>query len=286
MTAAGPTVLRRYVALELRRLRQAAGYEREEVARRIGAVRSHISHLEVARNLPKIPELELLLNFYGAADRTDAFRELVEAARRGKDWWEAFAGATPEWFDLYLGLESAAAQIEGYDSLIVPGLFHTPRYAAAVIRSGRPELSDAEVEARVQLRMARQDVLTRQPTPPTIWTVLDESVLYRSVADGSVLAEQLQHLAKLAELQTVNLRILPLSAGFIATGTFALLTFPPEFQGDPGVVYTEDDIRGTYYESADEVQRYRDVFRRVLLATLSPDDTRALIARRIKELSS
>ena len=50
--------------------------------------------------------------------------------------------------------------------MIVPGLFQTPAYAKAVIQAGQPEVADAEVARRIELRMARQDVLTRQPGPP------------------------------------------------------------------------------------------------------------------------
>ncbi|MGH3477371.1 MAG: helix-turn-helix domain-containing protein, partial [Nocardioidaceae bacterium] len=182
-------MLRRYIALELRRLREAVGFKREQVAERLRCVVSHVSHLETMRNLPKGPELEVLLNFYGAGERIPAFLDLVDAARKGRDWWIPFKGTAPEWFDLYLAMESSAVQIDSYDSMIVPGLFQTPAYAKAVIRAGEPELADAEFARRVELRMARQDVLTRQPDPPIVWSVLDESVLRRPAGEPQVLVE-------------------------------------------------------------------------------------------------
>ncbi|MDQ3765060.1 MAG: helix-turn-helix domain-containing protein [Actinomycetota bacterium] len=287
VASSSPTVLKRYVALELRRLREAAGFKREPVAERLRCAVSHISHLETMRNLPKAAELEVLLGFYGAAERTAAFLDLVDAARKGRDWWLPFKGAAPEWFDLYLAMESSAMQIDSYDSMIVPGLFQTPAYAKAVIRAGEPELADAEVARRLELRMARQDVLTRQPNPPTVWSVLDESVLYRPAGEPQVLAEQLEHLIKLLDLPTLTIQLLPLDVGVHAgiNGTFMILTFPPELEGDPGVAYTEARTKGTYYEDPTEIMTYRNTLRRVQIQARTPQNTRTLLAHRIEELT-
>jgi transcriptional regulator with XRE-family HTH domain len=287
VASSSPTVLKRYVALELRRLREAAGFKREQVAERLRCAVSHISHLEIMRNLPKGPELEVLLDFYGVAERTAAFLDLVDAARRGRDWWLPFKDAAPEWLDLLLGMESSAVQIDSYDSMIVPGLFQTPAYAKAVIRAAEPEPPDAEVARRIELRMARQDVLTRQPDPPTVWCVLDESVLHRPAGEPQVLLEQLEHLVKLTDLPTLTIQVLPLEAGVHAgtEGTFTILTFPPELEGDPGVAYTEARTRGTYHEDPAEIMIYRNTLRRIQIQARTPQDTRTLLVRRVEELT-
>ncbi|MGH3623847.1 MAG: helix-turn-helix domain-containing protein [Sciscionella sp.] len=287
MVASSPTVLKRYVAFELLRLREATGMERKDVAARLHSVTSHVSHLETARNLPRPSDLEVLLGFYGAADRLPAFLELVDAAKKGRDWWEPFKGAAPKWFDLFLGLESCAERIERYDAMIVPGLFQIPEYAEAVIRAGNPMLTDAEVARRVKLRMVRQDVLARQPNPPTVWCVLDESVLHRPTGNPLVLANQVEHLSTVAELPNVTIQVLPLDVGVhagVGDGTFIVLDFPPELAGDPGVVYTESSIKGSYHENPADIGRYRDIMRRVQVAALNPDDSIAFLTRRFKEL--
>ncbi|MEO7195484.1 MAG: helix-turn-helix transcriptional regulator [Pseudonocardiaceae bacterium] len=287
VASSSPTVLKRYVALELRRLRETAGFKREQVAERLRCALSHISHLETMRNLPKAAELEVLLGFYGVAERTAPFQDLVDAARRGRDWWLPFKSATPEWFDLYLGMESSAAQIDSYDSMVVPGLFQTPAYAKAVIRAGEPELADAELARRIELRMARQDVLTRQPDPPAVWSVLDQSVLHRPAGEPQVLVEQLEHLVKLLDLPALTVQVLPLEAGVHAgiEGTFMILAFPPELVGDPGIAYVEPRIGGTYYEDPAEIMIYRNTLRRIQIHARTPQETRTLLVRRIEELT-
>lgn len=284
---ASPTVLKRYVALELRRLRESAGFKRDEVARRAGCATSHITHLEVARNLPKVPELELLLRFYGADGRIPAFLELVDAARTGADWWAPFADAAPPWFELFLGLESSAERILSYDALVIPSLCQTPDYAEYLVRTESPGLTNIEVAQQVELRMARQDVLTRQPEPPDVRSVLDESVLHRAAGNEIVLADQLQHLVKLAESPTIDIRVLPLSAGVHAgvCGTFTLLSFPAVLENDPGIVYTEDRVRGTYYDDPEDIARYRATFARLVQAALSAEESRAVLLRRVEELT-
>jgi len=286
VVAPSPTVLKRYVGLELRRLRESAGFKRDQVAERAGCATSHITHLEVARNLPKVPELELLLRHYGAAKRIPAFLELLDAARTGQDWWTPYAGTAPSWFELFLGLEASAERISSYDTMVIPGLFQTSDYAEHILRTGDPELTSAEVGRRVELRMARQDVLGRQPDPPIVETVLDESVLYRPAVDEMVLAEQLNHLLKLAESPTISVRVLPLAAGVHAgiSGTFMVLTFPAILENDPGVAYTEDRIKGTYYDDPEEIARYRATMNLLQAQAYSGEESRTVILRRVEDL--
>jgi transcriptional regulator with XRE-family HTH domain len=286
VVAPSPLVLKRYVGLELRRLRESAGFKRDQVAQRAGCATSHITHLEVARNLPKVPELELLLRHYGAAKRIPAFLELLDAARTGQDWWLPYAGVAPSWFELFLGLESSAERIASYHALVIPALFQTPDYAEHIVRTGDPDLSGPEVAQRVELRMARQDVIARQPDPPTIICVLDESVLYRPAVDGLVLAEQLNHLLKLTEMGNIAIKVLPLSAGVQPTisGSFVLLSFPEILENDPGVVYTEDQIKGWYYDEPEAIMCYRTAHRRLLDQAYSVEETRSVLARRVEDL--
>ncbi len=286
--AVSVTVFKRYVALELGKLRDAAGLKREQVAEHLGCSLGHVRHLETMHSLPKPVEVRALLVLYGVAERTDAFLALVDAARRGKDWWADFPGV-PKWLDLLLGMEAAAVTIHGYDTMLVTGLFQTPRYAEAVIRAGEPNLPESELQSRIDLRLQRQDILTRRPDPPAVWCVLDESVLHRRTADPAVLVEQLKHLVTLSKLPNVHIQVLPFDAVGVHTGmdgTFTVLTFGPELVGDPGVAYTESRITGTYYEDAAEIQRYRETWSLVQLQALKPEQSQAILARRIEEVTT
>jgi len=284
VTSPSPTVLRRWIAIELRTLRETAGITRPQVAERLQCVASHVSHLETGRNLPNAAELRDLLTYYGVSDRTDGWLSLLAAAKRGKDWWAGWD--VPEWFELFLGLESSAVQIESYDALTVPGILQTPDYAEAIIRGGDPELDDAEVDRRLRLRLTRQQIL-EQDHPPRVWSVLDESALLRPAGKpDQVLRSQLEHLLTLSQRPTVDLQILRLDSGIHAGlhGTFTLLSFPTELIGGT-VAYTEDQARGRYYENDNQVLGFRRTLTRVQVHAQSQAESQEILAQRIQELS-
>lgn len=286
VTASSPTVFKRYVALEMLKLRQAAGLKRDEVAEHLGCTVGHVRHLETMVSIPKPVEVRALFPLYGVDERVEPFLKLVDAARRGRDWW-ADLPDVPKWFDLLLSMETAAITINSYDAMTVPGLFQTPRYAEALIRAGEPSLHESDIQPRIDLRMQRQDVLHRRPDPPAVWCVLDESVLHRRPSDPKVLREQLEHLVMLADLPNVHIQVLPFSAVGLhpgMDGTFTVLSFGPELVGDPGIAYTQSRISGTYYEDPTDIARYRDTWSLIQLEALSPEDSRAMLASRAEEI--
>lgn len=285
-SATSPTVLRWYIALELGALRQRSGRTQKQVAERLECSPAHVGHFETGHSLPSRSELEVLLDFYQVGERIPSFGELLGSARTGKDWWEPFKGAVPGWFNLFLGLESSAAQIESYDAQVIPGLFQTSAYTEAVIRTGRPEMAESEIGHRIELRQARQEMLTRQPEPPTVWSVLDEPTLHGLAGKPKVMREQLQQLAKFSELSNVTIVVLPMDtrphAG--SYGTFTILSFP-NLDGAPAVAYTDGMVQGSYYTDPAAVLGYRNALTRLHSLAPDPEESRARILRRIEELS-
>jgi len=265
--------LRRWIAIELKRLREAAGYEPADAAARIDKGVTAYRHYENGARLPSASDVEVLLNWYSKPERVPFFRELIKAAQKGKDWWINFPAAVPEWLELYLGLEYGAARISSYDT-IIPGLLQTREYAEALYRAGERRLTDEEIHTKVELRMTRQKILTRAEGAPQLWSVLDECALRRLVGGPEVMRAQLDHLVKMAERTNIEIQVLPNSAGAHAgiEGTFTILDYPAEFEGDPGTVYVETRIRGIYYEEPPQVTEYRRVFERLQVQALGPDE--------------
>jgi transcriptional regulator with XRE-family HTH domain len=285
VTTSSPTVLKWWIALELTKLREHAGLSRQQVASHLQCALSTVRHIEAGRNLPRPLELREMLNLYGIPERVKQFSELLNSAKKSRDWFEAFASTAPAWFDLFLGLESSAAQIKSYDALVVPGLFQTAAYTEAVIRAGDPEVAESEVTRRVEMRLARQGVLTRQPQPPIAWSVLDESVLHRTAGSPATMREQLLHLVQLSELPTVTIQVLPMDRGphVGVHGTFTLLELP--LTGNPTVTYTDGMIAGAYYEQPDQVRKYRNALTHLQIAAARPAESVRMITQRAQELS-
>lgn len=282
-----PTAIKLWIASELGRLRKAAGVRPEDAAARIGKAKTVIHHLETGRNLPAPADLEVLLNLYGVPERTPFFRELIKAAKRGKDWWVNFTDTVPEWFNIFLGLESAAARISRYDALWIPGPFQTREYAEAVFRARAEPMSEEDLIKAVDLRMARQERRAQAETPAYIWCVIDQNALVRQVGGRKVMSTVLDRLAFVVEQDpNVTVQILPHSAGAHAgaEGSFSVLDYPPEFEGHPGTAYVDTLPRGLYYEAAD-VTKYRRVFESLQVQAEKPEKTLELIGKAKKDMT-
>src|SRR5580658_9672641 len=171
-SAQSPTVRRRRLALELRRLREAAKLTCEEVAEKLECSASKISRVETGRVSVSPRDVRDMLEIYGVPE---AEREsLVQLARdsRQKGWWQAYGDTIEPHFATYLGLESAASEIRIYEVSLMPGLVQTEDYARTVISAGMVSSTREEIERKVRLRMARQEL--SKADPPRVWFVLDE----------------------------------------------------------------------------------------------------------------
>jgi transcriptional regulator with XRE-family HTH domain len=277
-----PAVRRRRLALELRRLREAARLTCEEVADHLECSASKISRVETGR-VPVLPrDVRDMLDLYGvpAAQR----ESLVQLARdsRQKGWWHAFSDTMPPQFATYVGLESAACQIRIYEVSLIPELLQTEDYARAVIRSGMMNSPREDVERQVALRMARRPAIARD-NPPKIWALLDEAALRRQVGGAFVLRLQLEHLLAQAALPNVAVQVIPFGGGaHPAMGRpFIILGFPE--RADTDVVYLEDLTRALYLEDPADVDRYNALFDHLRATALSPDDSSLLITSILQE---
>jgi transcriptional regulator with XRE-family HTH domain len=278
-----PTVRRRRLALELRRLREAARLTCEEVADHLECSASKISRVETGRVSVSPRDVRDMLELYGVAPQQR--ESLVQLARdsRQKGWWHAYSDTMQPQFVTYVGLESAAAEIRIYEVSLIPELLQTEDYARAVIRSGMMNSPAEDVERRVALRMARQPAVSRDD-PPKVWAVLDEAALRRRVGGAGLMRLQLEHLLAQATLPNVAVQVIPFGGGaHPAMGRpFIILVFPERVDTD--VVYLEDLTSALYLEDVADVDRYNVFFNHLRASALSFDDSSALIASVLKEM--
>ena len=278
-----PTVRRRRLALELRRLREAAKLTCEEVADHLECSASKISRVETGRVSVSPRDVRDMLELYGVPG---AQREsLVQLARdsRQKGWWHAYSDTMQPQMATYIGLESAASEIRIYEVSLIPGLLQTEDYARAVIRAGMVNSPAEDIERRVSLLMARQPAVVRED-PPKVWAVLDEAALRRRVGGAGLMRLQLEHLLAQAALPNVAVQVIPFGGGaHPAMGRpFIILVFPERVDTD--VVYLEDLTSALYLEDVAEVDRYNVFFNHLRATALSFDDSSALITSVLKEM--
>ena len=279
---ASPTVRRRRLAAELRRLRERAGLTGDDVAKRVKWSASKISRIETSQTAPSVPDMRKLLTLYDIEGRYA--EELLALAKEaaGKGWWETYSPTLPPEYAGLIGMEAEAKSALSWAAQIVPGLFQTEDYAREVT-NGYLERIDpvppSETRRRVEVRLARQQVLTRD-NPLNLRAVLDQSVLYRRFGNRDVMKSQMEKLLELSEERdNITLHILPLDGRHpIGTGAFLLFQF-----GDvhhvthEDVVYIETLTGGRYVEEEEEVYRYRRSFDRLSELALDQVKSRQML---------
>ncbi|WP_182885248.1 helix-turn-helix domain-containing protein [Microbispora sp. H10885] len=276
----GPTVRRRRLAGELRRLRERKELTLEDAAERLGWSAAKVSRIETARVGITSPDLTRMLDLYELADDRRAGLHALARTARTRGWWDAYADSLPSDYSAYIQLEADAAFIRSYDGMIVHGLLQTDEYAREIIRAALMGLSSpAEVERRVEVRMTRQRLLLRDESPLRFWTVVDEAALTRRVGSEVIMREQHARLLEFADRDNVTIQVLPFAKGAhpATAGTFALLEFRETY--DPNVVYVEGTTSNLYVESDAEIYRYSLAFDHLRAMALDPDESRRLIAR-------
>lgn len=259
-TASSPTVWRRWLALELRRLREERGFSQKEAGKACGWSGARLSYIENAQQNVEEDDLDRLLDVYEVPEERwgDYYEAVSQSHQRG--WWERYERVVPKWFPLFIGLEQGARAVQDYAKTVIPGLLQTPGYAEIVFSKDGWRRTPQVIKQQVELRMTRQKALTREENPLELSVVLDEAVLRRLPKDPDTAREQVEHLARAAEQTNVDVRVLPFSAGVhgYAHADFIILEFP--FRSDEGLVYIEHREGATYLEEVSEIESYKLAF--------------------------
>jgi transcriptional regulator with XRE-family HTH domain len=281
-----PTVRRRRLAAELRRLRERAGFTGDEVAERLGWSGSKISRIELHRIGIKPADLLRLLDLYSVSD---AHREDLLALSRETDktgWLESVTANVRGDYAAFLNAEAEAQSVWNWEPQVIPGLLQTPEYARAVMLGWHQmfPVPPGDVERRVEARLVRQQVLERDP-PLMVSAVIDESVLYRRLGDVSVMRGQLERLAEVAELANVTIQILPLSGDhLIGTGAFIYMKFAQVHDIPLHDIVTVEHLAGSWYiEEEQDTYQYLKTFEALIETSLVPQDSQNLISRIAQE---
>jgi transcriptional regulator with XRE-family HTH domain len=284
----GPTIPRRQLGGELRRLREKNDLSVVEAANRAGVSDAKLSRVERGlAGLPKISDLETLMELYGVEDDED--QEFLRDTHRqslGSGWWTPYRTFMPSGMATFVGLESDARSIRAWQPNLVYGLLQTERYARALFETAKPvdETNTEFVERNVALRMERKEVLTRDGRPLELWCVLDEAALRRMRGSAAVMLEQFEEIVRLTQQDNVTVQILPLaSTSYRCTFDFALLDFGPNMR--PAV--EADAATG-----ASVTERDRDIwthtrrFDSLRAAALAPDATPRFLEELAREITS
>lgn len=288
------TVLRREIGRHFQRLRKAAGYTLDQAAEEWEKSRATVHRIENgAENVRfRRRDTKVLLEIYNApAEDIELLLGLTEEAGKVTAWWHDYDDtAIPKGFQLYVGLEDAAEQIRTYEPELIPGLLQTRAYAEQVMRMPDSWLTDEEISQRVDVRSRRQSLLTRYGAP-RFDAVISEAVLRRTVGTAQLMAEQLHHLTKAAELPNVSVRVVPFTAGHHAGmlgGSFQYMLFPVDRDGKPTekpTVHVGNTTGSVYLSRPHEIATYESVWQSVTRSAADDDASHRMIHDAAEEYS-
>lgn len=276
-----PTVRRRRLGAKLRGLRDERGLTLEDVAEKSEGrmTVAKLSRLELAKSAAKATDVDMLLDLYGSVD--DEMRAALlaltrEGAQRG--WWHSYRGVLSPVYEELISLEADATTVQTWQVATVPGLLQTAEYASETITStAMSEAIEERVSALVEIRLARQSVLTSKAQPLNLWAIIAESALRTTTSPPSVIHEQLAKLARMAELPNITIQVLPANAApnVGQTGSFTILGFGGHHDLD--VVHLESLTNALYVEDGQQVRTYVQAFERLRAAALPVEKSLAMI---------
>lgn len=282
MASSSPTARRRQLMIELKRLRERARLTQDQAADQLDWHPTKIFRIETGRTGPHPNDVRAMLDVYQVTDtvQREALVQLAKDARK-RGWWYSYRDVLPSKYEFYIGMESEASSIRTFELAVIPGLLQIEGYAHALIRGGPLELEPDEIQRRVEVRLNRQELLTR-PDRPQLWVILDEAAIRRAIGGPGVMRAQLQHLRSAAQGKTI-VQVIPFGVGAHAatTGPFIVLGFPSATDVD--VAYMETVGGNLWVDKPEEVQQYTTAFDHLRAVALSPDETRDMLDTVIRE---
>lgn len=277
-----PTARQMRLGIEVRRLRDAAGFTGREAAALLGVSSAQITQIESALTGVSEKRLRRLASNYACAEAELIDALVTMATDRTRGWWEEYRGLLPSPFLDIAELEHHATYRYDVEFLFIPGLLQTEDYAHAAFSSRVPELSREDLELRVQHRMQRRTVI-EGPSPIPYKALIHEAALRIRVGDRATSRAQLSRVLELSEAEHVTVHVIPFDLdGFGGTWSTMMLAGGTVPKLDTAV---RDAPHGTVFiDSEAQLSVFRTVFRRVEAVALDPVRSRDFIHNLAKEM--
>ncbi|MFF0450441.1 helix-turn-helix domain-containing protein [Streptomyces sp. NPDC004609] len=276
-----PTARQKRLGAELRKLRERAGMTGSTAAAFLGGERAQMSHIESGRYGVSAERVRRLASHYSATDRhlVDALAAMAE--ERTKGWWEEYRGVLPPGFLDLAELEHHATYMRRIHMLHIPGLFQTKEYARELILGGVLDLPAAELNPRVEHRMARRGIFDR-PRPPEFEALVHEAALRMRYCATDTMRDQLEFLHEVSMWPSVTVRVIPFGAqitGSVQSMLYAGASIPPL-----DTVQIDSAFDGGFLDAEAQLVWYRSLLDSVREITLTPDESRKTIRRIAREM--
>lgn len=283
-----PAVARRRVRLALRAAREERGLTQGYVAEELDWSLSKVNRIEKGDVTVSRTDLLAMLELYGVDDQA-RIDDLVQAARtsRQRGWWDEprFREHMTSAMLQLLQFEGQATAIRYFHPTLIAGMLQTREYASYVLSFWRDDLSDVDLETRLEARLRRRDHVLERPDPPDYYVIFDESVLHREVGGARVMAGQLGELVSLARAGKVVIRVVPFAeaAPIAMLGPFTILDIGDE---ENAVLYRESHLIDEVVHARANIDRHRKIFEQLWAASYTEEESARLIEARAATMIS
>jgi hypothetical protein len=223
----------------------------------------------------RIQDLRELVELYGIDGKARAELYVLVRQARERGWWHQFADVYPPESEILYGLEEAAATIRQHSPSLIPGLLQTQAYAEALV--GAADCESAIKERRVELRMRRQQLLTRAK-PCDLYVIVDEAALCRQVGGPNVMSEQLQFLLEASNQPNITVQVLQFSAGAHPAAGVPFTLFDFNLPGVGHIVFHEQLTGNSFIDEQAQTVPVVAAWEAASRIALPPDESRALIS--------
>lgn len=253
-----------------RGLRENARVTTDALAEHVGYSKSLIIKVERGERMPPPMFVEKATELLGGGELL--IRASAHLERRSD---------FPEWFEPYVDLERTAISLYTYSTLVFHGLLQTEGYAQAVLGARCPLLDSDEVDRRVEARLARRALFSRNQAPQLAF-VIEESVLRRPIGGVEVLRTQLLRVMEVAAMRGATVQVLPTSfeahAGY--DGPMTLLETPEHDQ----YAYLEAQGHSFLVDDRDKVSQFHQRYAMIRSQALSMRESAKVIEQIAGEL--
>jgi transcriptional regulator with XRE-family HTH domain len=280
--ATSPTVRRRRLGGELRRLRLDAQKTIDDVAADTHISKSVLSRIETGQSSAKAGHVEKLLAYFEAPPQLVATLTQLARDSRRRGWWSVGGGELLDATRTLIGLEAEASMIQDYSGQVINGLLQVPEYSRAILKAVLPHPDEENVQAALNFRVRRQARLSEID----LFVILAEELLIRRVGGSATMVRQLTRLLEASEEPRITVQVLDLDVGAHAgsAGDFSIISFP-ERNSSPAV-YLEGTGWDSCIEEPSDVAGFQRRFDLLRTDALSQPASRDRINQHLKDLRS
>lgn len=275
-------VMRRRVGAVLRTWREEAEVTPSAAAGMMGWDNPRLSRVEHGVYRVSAEEVRFFASKY-CIEEPKSVEEVARAAEQEPGWYAPYAGKINQQYLDYIELESWAAGIRIHHSAIVPGLLQSPSYAREMITRGVPSVSKSEAEMLINIRLARQEILSREQ-PTQIQALIPESALHARFEQGpGTMRDQIRRLLDVCEMPGITLQVVPLTAHPVygANGAMTLLDYRKPWMP---VASVDSVLGGNHTDEPQNVQVIEEQFAEIASIALPADKSRDVLNEHLEGL--